>query len=132
MLKSNFFSLQNIFAFKNTELGKCFTYSNFFDHFRFKDKCVLYFFWRTQRYLNQEIICIDHFLGKIYIWLATLKFTSVVILTNNSTALEYTTTKKYHQTTSLYLDQPPSYEYPPTYEEARIIKKYYKFTLVGQ
>ena len=50
----------------------------------------------------------------------------------NSTALEYTTTKKYHQTTSLYLDQPPSYEYPPTYEEARIIKKYYKFTLVGQ
>ena len=63
---------------------------------------------------------------------ARLKITSVVILTSNSTALEYATTKKYHQTTSLYLDQPPSYEYPPTYEEARIIKKYYKFTLVGQ
>ena len=39
-------------------------------------------------------------------------------------------TKKY-QTTS-YFDQPPSYEYPPTYEEAKIIQKYYKFTLVGQ
>ena len=81
---------------------------------------------------QKKIICVDHFLGKIYIWLARLKFTSVVILTTNATALEYTTTKKYHQTTSLYLDQPPSYEYPPTYEEARIIKKYYKFTLVGQ
>ena len=39
-------------------------------------------------------------------------------------------TKKY-QTTS-YFDQPPSYEYPPTYEEAKIIQKYYKFTLRGQ
>ena len=26
----------------------------------------------------------------------------------------------------LYLDEPPSYEYSPTYEEAKLIKKYYK------